>query len=432
MADSARTDVVIIGAGVSGLIAARDLRRRGADVVVLEAADRVGGRLMTATSSLGSRLDLGGQWIGADHYRFKALADELGATRFPMHTPKAPIIGDGRRRISNLSLTMLVASSALVGIEVLSRLPTPRSSTTVRSWIGRVPNRRARRLLHLLVAVTTCADADRLSMQAFGSIIRFQGGLTGMMQTRGGAQDGLIVESAAELPTRLAADLGSHVRLNSRVTAIRRDDDGVAVETATGAVLAEHAIVTVPPPMLREVLFDPPLPSHESRLQNNTYMGSVYKAFAVYDAPFWRSEGDIEALLLGDPGVAVFDTSPPGGPGHLCLLVGGPDARTLDDLDAADRQRTLLEQLVPYAGRKVLSPVDWHEKSWHNDAFAGGGYSALPEPGADEGCFPIATTPSGRIHWAGTERATEHAGYVEGAIQSGERVAAEVTIGPGG
>ena len=91
-------DVIVIGAGMSGLIAARDLHRAGVDVLVLEAADRIGGRAMSVTTTLGSRVDLGGQWIGHDHHRLVALADELGTTRYPMHTGTLPTIIDGPRR----------------------------------------------------------------------------------------------------------------------------------------------------------------------------------------------------------------------------------------------------------------------------------------------------------------------------------------------
>jgi len=156
-------------------------------------------------------------------------------------------------------------------------------------------------------------------------------------------------------------------------------------------------------------------------------MGSVYKAIAVYPRPFWRDRASGELLVLGTPGGGVFDTSAPGGPGHLCVLVGGAEARELDGLDGASRRAAVLGPLVPHLGSEVLAPASWHEKAWHLDEHAGGGYTALPNPGTTEGFFPVACEPTGDIHWAGSETASEHAGYVEGAIESGERVAREVS-----
>jgi len=425
--EAQQTTVAIVGAGMSGLIAARDLQRQGIDVLVIEAADRVGGRTLAETSALGSRLDLGGQWIGHGHHRFEQLADELDLTRFQMHTPKAPAIIDGTRAVSVTSPSILLANAALVVAEVLSRLPVTRrwNSVTLESWLHRIPSDRARRLLGVLVETTSCAEPEQLSVQAFLELIRYQGGLQTMMKTRGGAQDSLVAEGAGALAERLAAQLGERVRTDCRVNGIRQSHAGVVLDTSAGVVTAQRVIVAVPPPMTTGITFEPPLPPERITLQRNTFMGTVYKAIAVYDAPFWRARGDAECVLLGEPNVAVFDTSPPAGPGHLCMLVGGPQARALDDLDVDSRRGLLLRQLAPYLGDAIEWPASWHEKAWHLDVFAGGGYTALPVPGTSEGFYPMAAMPTGRIHWAGTETASEHAGYIEGAIEAGNRAARE-------
>lgn len=155
-------------------------------------------------------------------------------------------------------------------------------------------------------------------------------------------------------------------------------------------------------------------------------MGSVYKAIAVYETPFWRDGKGGEFIVLDGPGSAVFDSTAPGGPGHLCVLVGGRAARGLDGLDAAGRRSAVLGPLTAHLGPEVLAPVDWHEKSWHLDEFAGGGYVALPQPGTTEGFLPMPCAPVGDIHWGGSETASGHPGYLDGAIEAGERAAAEV------
>ena len=140
--------------------------------------------------------------------------------------------------------------------------------------------------------------------------------------------------------------------------------------------------------------------------------GIVYKAIAVYARPFWRdSRAHTELIMLDQPGAAVFDTSSPDGPGHLCLLVAGPEARTLDTMSADERQAALLGPLAGHLGTAVTQPVSWHEKSWHLDPYVGGGYAALPNADAPA-TAPDANDPVGPIHWAGTETAREHPGYV--------------------
>ncbi|MEV6217270.1 FAD-dependent oxidoreductase [Nocardia sp. NPDC051833] len=420
--------VVVIGAGMAGLIAARELRRRDIDVLVLESAGRLGGRVLAETTVLGSRVDLGGQWIGHGHHRFATLAADLDAPVFAMRTPSRPTIVDGDTVVSHSSPTAVVTNAVLLVWEIATRVGAPRSWRTrsLRSWLDHVPNRRARRLLTVITSVSTTADLDRYSMHAFLDMIRFQGGFRTMLSTAGGAQDSLVTAGAGTLAERLAAELGDRVILDSAVTAIHRDDDGVTIRSATGTYRAAKVIVTVPPPTAARIEHQPALPAARIHLQDNTYMGSVYKAIAVYDRPFWRDRTDAEMLALTEPGLATFDTSPPGGPGHLCVLVAGPEARALDELDSDARRAAILGPLATHLGPEILAPRGWHEKSWHQDPHAGGGYTALPIIGSDEGYLPIDTTPLGHLHWAGSETAREHAGYIEGAIESGQRAAAEV------
>lgn len=423
------TTVAVVGAGLAGLTTARALHRAGVDVLVLEAADRSGGRAMSETTTLGSRVDLGGQWIGHDHPRIAALAAELGVTQFRMHTSQRPTILDGARRVSPGAPSMLAAASLLLGLEALSHLHPPErwATTTVADWLAKVPGRTPRRLLELAAGTSWCADLDRLSVQAMMTLIRLQGGLRNMLSTTGGAQESLLVEGVGTLVDGLVGELGDRVRLGHRVTSIVKGAAGLTLTTTIGAINATKVVVTVPPPVLNRIDFQPSLPPERSAIAARSYMGSVYKAIAVFPRPFWRDRSkNTEIIVLDAPGIAVFDTSPPGGPGHLCMLVGGPHARTLDHLDAGSRRETLLGPLVSWLGVEILEPVSWHEKAWHLDDNVGGGYTALPEPGASGSDMPIPYTPVGDIHWAGTETAAEHPGYLDGAIESGDRVAREI------
>lgn len=420
--------VIVVGAGLSGLIAARDLQRRGIDVVVLEASDRIGGRALAETTSLGSRLDLGGQWIGADDHRLMALVAELNLQQYPMHSKGLPLLIVQGRSKAVTSPSTLTAGLALAGLALLTRTSkTGRwNSSTVDRWLRKVPGRTSRRLLEVIALISWTADLDRYSVHAMLQMVRQQGGLRTILSTTNGAQDSLIVEGVGEITDRLAAELGNRVLTGEPVTSVRRDDDGVTVRTVSRELRSAKVIVTVPPPLASRIKHDPPLSASRIAVERDTYMGSVYKAIAVFERPFWRDAGRAEALVLDHPGRAVFDTTAPGGPGHLCTLVSGPEARALDGLEPEERRRALLGPLAAYFGPEVLEPVGWHEKSWHLDEYTGGGYLALPEPCTTAGILPMTSLPEGHVHWAGTETASQHPGYLEGAIHAGERAAREV------
>ncbi|WP_229052491.1 FAD-dependent oxidoreductase [Aeromicrobium sp. Leaf350] len=420
--------VIVVGAGVSGLIAARELVRRGIDVMVVEASDRIGGRALTETSTLGSRLDLGGQWIGADHHRLMALAAELNLQQYQMYSPPVPMVIVGGRSKFIGSISILPAATALVGLALLARIGrTARwNHTTLADWLRRVPGRTSRRLLEVIALTSWTADVDRYSIHAATRMIRQQGGVRTMLSTTGGAQDSLLVEGIGGIVDRLAAELGDRVLTGMPVTVISRDEAGVTIHAGGWELDCSKVIVTAPPPIAARIEHHPPLSSQRQSAERDSYMGTVYKAIAVYDRPFWRDAGRAEALVLDNPGRAFFDTTAPGGPGHLCTLVSGPEARALDDLEPEERRRLLLGPLAPHFGVDVLSPVSWHEKSWHIDPFAGGGYMSIPEPGTTAGIMPVTARAEGHVHWAGTESADDHAGYFEGAIQAGERAALEV------
>ena len=386
---------------------------------------------MTETTVLGSRVDLGGQWVGHNHFRLMQLAQECGVEQFPMRTGLLPTLVDGPRRLS--VFTTLEAFVVLAGVEAMCLIGTRErwDAITVQSWLRKVPGRTARRLLEVLAWIAWTADLDRFSVRAMAKMIRLQGGLRTAMATRGGAQDSLLVDGVGAIVDRLAAVLGPRVRTGHRVTGIRQGRDGAVVQTVAGDLPATRVIVTAPAPMAAGIAYDPPLPQALAELQRSAYMGSVFKAIGVYERPFWRDRKGGEFIVLDRPGRAVFDTTPPGGPGHLCILVAGPEARDLDRLDPAARRNAVLGTLTNHVGPEVLQPASWHEKSWHTDEFVGGGYMAVPLPGS-AGHLPMPSDPTGAIHWAGTETAGDHPGYLEGAIESGRRAAREVieALGP--
>ncbi|OGM46810.1 hypothetical protein ABOM_005044 [Aspergillus bombycis] len=437
MARGNRAQVIVIGAGLSGLTAAAELNRQGIDVIVLEASSKVGGRVNSATTSLGSHLDLGGQWIGHGHHRITALVNKAKGTTFQTFTRGLPTLARDGRTVSLFSPSVILAMIYLAFLELVSRIYVPQGWITVtvdKAIETLVPLEMARQFLRLLVAVSSTAELGLTSVYSFATAIPRSGGLLTMLGTRGGAQDTLVVESMGITTSMLASELSQNIFTDMPITSISQNQsDNVMVRTASGREFhARKVIITVPPPMLQKITFDPPLPVERTALQKNTRMGVVYKAIAVFEKPFWRDGLGGEFLILDDPACGVFDTSSPGGPGHLCFLVAGTPARQLDMLDANTRRESLLSRLAPHLGHRVLQPVDWHEKAWHSDEYCGGGYLAYATVGTTEGLLPMPHKPTNNLHWAGTETAEEHPGYLEGAIQSGERAACEVARALGG
>ncbi|CRK58329.1 Amine oxidase [flavin-containing] [Alloactinosynnema sp. L-07] len=408
-------NVVVIGAGFAGLTAARELRRNGVDVTVLEAADRVGGRARTVMSVVESAVDLGGTWLGPEHRRMKALAADHGVSTFA-----TPTLGK-RRFLGGGGVTVLVAGVALLR---LSRQAPQDDHTMIADWLTKIPHRKARSLLEVIIAEAFAADVDQVSLAAFSSGVRAAGGLRSMLGVEGGAQDSLLTGGAGALADRVAAGLDVH--LSRPATAIHRTPDHVVIDTMAGPIRAAHAIVAIPPPVAADIRHDPPLPKDRAAFERGTFMGTIYKAVAVYDTPFWRRDGlSGEVIALDGLVPAIADVSPPGGPGHLAVLVPGHRARTLAAMTLEERKNTVLTTAARALGAGARHPLDWHEKAWQDDPHVRGGYSALPRPGALS-AFTAPPTPTGRVHWAGAETARTWTGYLEGAVESGLRAAREV------
>ncbi|KAJ3481576.1 hypothetical protein NLG97_g7788 [Lecanicillium saksenae] len=431
MAQANEAQVIVVGAGMSGLTAAAELQRKGISVLLLEASPRVGGRAYSVDTTLGSHIDLGGQWIGRGHHRIEALLKRAGGTKYKTFTRGLPLIINKNKVVRLYSPSAILAIASLVLVELASRIHIPKRwlALTVDKIIAAwVPLEVARQLLRLVIATTSTAELENFSLYAYAHSARKNGGLLEMTGTEGGAQDSLSVEAMGAIASMLAQELSGKLLTNTPVTKISQSstDSRVTVTAAGRQFHAAQVIIAVPPPMQKSITFDPPMPTERQSLQKNTRMGIVYKSLAIYDKPFWRDGLGGEFLVLDDPSFAVFDTSSPGGPGHLCFLVASTPARQLDKLNSKSRQELLLSRLAPFLGREVMQPTEWHEKAWHEDEFCGGGYMAFGVSGTTDGLFPMSHKAVGRVHWAGTETAEEHPGYLEGAVQAGERAAEEV------
>jgi monoamine oxidase len=187
-------------------------------------------------------------------------------------------------------------------------------------------------------------------------------------------------------------------------------------------------IVSTPPLLAGRIEYDPLLPPWRTQLTQRTPMGSVIKCNAVYDEPFWRADGlSGQATGDGEGARVVFDNSPPdGSPGVLLGFLEGDEARRLGRVSPEVRRRAVLDSFVRYFGPKAAHPLDFVELDWQAEPWSGGCYGTLFGPNVWTRYGPALREPVGPVHWAGTETASVWSGYMDGAVSSGRRAAAEV------
>ncbi|MFC7446614.1 flavin monoamine oxidase family protein [Rhodococcus daqingensis] len=444
---AAVVDVVIVGAGVAGLVAARDLVRRGREVVVLEARDRVGGRLLNDTLPGGAPIEVGGQWVGPGQRRVLDLIAELGLSTFPTHDHGLRIAEfAGRRseysgRIPKLGPAALAdlaqgqwrlqrATRAIVCDEPWRSAGADRlDGQTFATWVDRhFVTRGGRAFMRLITEAVFSAEPEDLSALWALSYIAAAGGLDAMIETTGGAQQDRVVGGTQRIALELAAELGDRVVLETPVASIDWSDMGVRVTTVTGTeVRAGRAIVAVPPPLAARIRFTPALPGDRDQLLQRMPMGRVIKVNVVYEEPFWRRAG-LSGQVTSDSrpfGVVYDNTLPGGGPGVLVGFLEGAAADVAARLDPSERRRRVIDDLVTYFGPDAANPIDFIERDWAAEEFSRGGYGAFTAPRTLTRFGPSLRRPVGPLHWAGTETATRWPGYIDGAVESGARAAVE-------
>jgi monoamine oxidase len=445
---AAATDVVVIGAGLAGLAAASRLVDAGAEVVVLEARERVGGRTLTVPAADGTPIDHGGQWIGPGQDRIAALAARVGVTTYAtyeqgLHTEfrngRAHRF-DGQLPNGSDPMTAVAMGQAIRELDAMAAgvpLEAPWTaadalawdSQTVETWLkDRVTTERARSWLRAVIRGTLAAEARDLSLLHTLFVIRSAGGIAPLIATAGGAQERRFHQGAQTISIRLAESLGERVVLGAPAEVVQHGESGVVVEAGGRSFAAGRAILAVPPAIAGRIGYRPAMPGWRNQLTQRVPMGSVIKVHALYDEPFWRREG-LSGLAVGDNGPVriVYDNSPEhGSPGVLVGFIEGEQARTWSRRNPADRRAGILACLTDYFGERAGRPRELLERSWADEEYSGGCYAGYFPPGVWTSFGQALREPIGRLHWAGTETATVWASYMEGALQSGERAADEV------
>lgn len=439
-------DVVIVGGGLSGLVAARDLRARGRSVLVLEARDRVGGKLFSPEVD-GVTADLGAHWVGRRHHRVAALAAEFGLEIEPQRLAGRHVMAfGGRRRLVRGEMPLwpplptLETGLRIAQLELTARRIDPTNpwagadaarldGQTAADWMERIRSRTARAALLIGIRTTLGVEPVEVSMLTLLWFARRNGGLTSLLRFRGGAQDAHLVGGTQALATGLARALGDAVLLSSPVSRIEHGPGGVRVTTGSATFSAHAAILAISPSLTAGIDFTPALPAARQEVQRRSPMGAYTKAILGYRTPWWRERG-LSGLGLSDRGPVqmVVDVGPagPDAPGRLAAFVTGDAARELEPRDEDARRDEVVAAVVAMLGPEAGDPVAYRELAWAGEPLSGGAPIGVMEPGVLSSVGHALLPPIGPIHWAGTDAALTAAGYMEGAIAAGEAAAEAV------
>ncbi|GAA3531698.1 putative putrescine oxidase [Aeromicrobium flavum] len=440
-------DVVVIGAGPSGLTAAYELRKAGKTVAVLEARDRVGGRTWSQTMD-GATIEIGGQWISPDQTGLYSLIEELGLETFERHKDGASvyIAEDGSRTVytgddfpvsdaTNAEMDKIIAAMDELAAQVDPDAPWehPRAAELDRisfhDWL--------RTITQDEVACTNVAPfiaGGMLTKPAYAFsalqalLMAASAGSFSNLVDEDFILDRRIVGTMQGVSLAVAERLGDDVFLNNPVLRLEWSDEGVVAHGSDVTVHAKKVVIAVPPNLYSRISYDPPLPRRQHVTHQHQSMGLVIKIHAVYASPFWREEG-LSGTGFAPSNVVheVYDNTYHGeSTGTIVGFISDEHADAMFDLAPEKRKAVVLQDIAAFLGDRALEPVVYYESDFAAEEWTRGAYATSYDLGGLHRFGPDQNKNVGPIHFSSSDLAGEGYQHVDGAVRMGRRNAARI------
>ena len=455
-------DVVIIGAGAAGLTAANELRKAGLSVVVLEARDRVGGRLWTDTIE-GAMLEIGGQWISPDQTALQETVAELGLDTFSRYREGDSVyVGpDGVAHRFTGEMFPVAPETEAVIAEITERLDemvagidpdrpwahekaAEWDSVSWDAWLrSQTDDDEAVRNLAFATGSAMLTKPTHAISLLESLLMAASAGSYSNLVDADFILDKRVVGGLQQVPLLLAERLDGDVFVSQAVRTIEWSDAGVTVTSTpttgvTGTAIAgggagltvraRQAILALAPVLYDRISFVPALPRLQHQMHQHLSMGFVIKVHAVYETPFWREKGlSGTAFSPYELSHEAYDNTNHGDErGTLVGFVSDLHADGVFELSAEERKERILTSLSHYYGPEAMNPVVYFESDWGSEEWTRGAYAASFDLGGLSRYGKYLRENVGPLHFACSDLAGAGYQHVDGAIRMGRLVASQV------